>query len=155
MKNRLFLLILSVFALSVMAEKTPSVKILLEDGTSHFFLLEDNPKACFVGDTLVITSKNMEVCINLGNSEVVQVMYVNDYDDIHELKDGFQFVYRFTDYGLEANGLRPNTIVYVYDIKGVLIARTPVRQDGSLRVPLKDKGVFIIKTSVSSIIIKK
>ena len=154
MKKLLTLLILFVFAHTVMADNAPAIKILLEDGTSHFFLLEDNPTASFNGDVLVINSKKQEVSVSLDNGAFVQVIYVN-YDDIYEINDGQQSVYRITDKGLDAKGLKPNTIVYVYDIKGTVIAKSIVGQDGSLNVPLNGRGVFIVKTSISSIKIKK
>lgn len=154
MKKFFSLLILFVFALSVVAEDAPAIKILLGDGTSHIFLLEDNPTASFNGDVLVITSKKQEISVSLDNGAVLQVIYVN-YDGIQEAMNGHHPVFRITDYGLDAKGLKPNTIVYVYDLKGNVIAKSTVGQDGSLNVPLNGKGVFIVKTSISSIKIKK
>lgn len=154
MKKLLTFLFLFVFAHSVMADNGTAIKILLDDGTSHIFQLEDNPTASFNGDILVITCKKQEVSVNLDNGAVVQVMYVIN-DDINEVKNGHQSIYRITDYGLDANGLKPNTVVYVYDLNGAVIAEANVGQDGSLRIPLRGKGVFIVKTSISSIKIKK
>lgn len=154
MRKILSLFFLSVFALAVKADNAPAIKIVLENGTSHIFQLEDNPSAKFQGEVLVITSKKQEVSVDLGNDDVVQVLYVNG-DDIHEMKDGQTSVYRISDYGLDADGLRPNSIVYVYDLKGAVIAKATVGQDGSLKLPLNGKGVFIVKTSFSSIKIMK
>lgn len=154
MKKLLSLFIVIVFAHSVMADNAPAIKLLLEDGTSHIFLLEDNPKASFNGDVLVITSKKQEISVSLDNDNVIKIMYVN-FDDIHDGKDGHQFVYRITDNKLEAKGLRPNTVVYVYDLNGKVLVEAQVGKDGSLSVPLDGKGVFIVKTSISSIKIKK
>ncbi len=154
MKKLLSLLILFVFAHSVMADVSPAIKLLLEDGTSHIFLLEDNPTASFNGDVLVITSKKQEISVSLDNGTVLQVIYVN-YDGIQEAINGHNSVFRITDYGLDAKGLKPNTIVYVYDLEGKVIAKSIVGQDGSLNIPLNGKGVFIVKTSISSIKIIK
>ena len=154
MKRILSFSFLFVFALAVKADNASAIKIMLENGTSHIFQLEDNPSAKFQGEVLVITSKTQEVSVDLGNDAVVQVLYVNG-DDIHEIKDGQTSVFRISDYGLDANGLKPNTMVYVYDLKGAVIAKATVGQDGSLKLPLKGEGVFVVKTSVSSIKIKK
>ena len=155
MRKLLSLLILFVFALSAKADNAPGIKVLLEDGTSHLFLLEDNPVAKFKGGVLVITSKKQEISVNLDEGALVQVAYVNENDGIREMGDGQQFVYRITDYGMDANGLRPNTMVYVYDLTGAVVAKATVGQDGSMRVPLNGHGVFIVRTSSSSIKIKK
>ena len=154
MKKLLLFSFLFVFTLAVKADNASAIKIVLENGTSHIFQLEDNPSAKFQGEMLVITSKTQEVSVDLGNDAVVQVLYVNG-DDIHEIKDGQTSVFRISDYGLDANGLKPNTMVYVYDLKGAVIAKATVGKDGSLKLPLKGEGVFVVKTSVSSIKIKK
>ena len=155
MKKILLFFFLFVFALVVKADNASAIKIVLENGTSHIFQLEDNPSAKFQGEMLVITSKKQKVSVDLGKDAVVQVLYVNENDDIHEMKDGQTSVYRISDYGLDADGLRPNSIVYVYDLKGAVIAKAAVRQDGSVTIPLNGNGVFIVKTSVSSIKIMK
>ena len=157
MKKILSFFIFLVFTLSAKADNEPAIKVLMEDGASHIFLLEDNPSAKFKGEELVITSKKHEVSVELDNDAVVQVMYISysDNDGIQEMKNGQQPVYRISDNGLDAKGLKPNTIVYVYDLKGAVIAQAAVRQDGSVTIPLNGNGVFVVKTSASSIKIKK
>jgi hypothetical protein len=158
MKKLLSFFILLVFTLSAKADNEPAIKVLMEDGASHIFLLEDNPSAKFRGEELVITSKKHEVSVELDNDAVVQILYFiysDKEDGIQEMKNGQPSVYRISDNGLYANGLTPNSTVCVYDLKGAVIAQAAVRQDGSVTIPLNGNGVFVVKTSASSFKIKK
>ncbi len=155
MKKILSLLLLLVFAVSGKADNATAIKLLLEDGSSQVFQLDDNPKAFFQGEALVIASKKQEIRVSLDKGAVAQVMYVSASDGIREMSDGHQSVFRVSDDGLNASGLKPGSMVYVYDISGAVVAKAIAGKDGSLTVPLSGKGVFVVKTAVSSIKIKK
>lgn len=102
-----------------------------------------------------MTSQTMEVRVSLDNGATVKVVYVDAPDDIEEVKEELQPTFRIDSYGLEAMGLEPESLVYLYDLKGALITKTVVNKDGSIRMPINGNGIFVVKTSVSSFKIKK
>lgn len=155
MKLRLFFLFFLSIAMTAKADDINAIKVLMEDGTSQIFMLEDDPYAKFEGDMLVIASKKQELSVSMQTNDFVQVMYINNYDLIRDIGNGLQTFYRITDFGLEATGLKPGTEFYVYDINGTVSVKAVVGQDGTVKVALKGNGVYVVKTSISSLKIKK
>lgn len=132
-----------------------AIQVTLPNGTSQFFLLAEEPSAKYEGNTLVMASQTMEVRVNLDNGATVKVVYVDVPDDIEEVKEELQPTFQIDSYGLEAIGLEPESLVYLYDLKGTLITKAVVNKDGSVRMPINGNGFFVVKTSVSSFKIKK
>ena len=132
-----------------------AIQLMLSDGTSQFFLLGESPSAKYEGNTLVMTSLTLEVRINLDNEAIAKVIFLDVPDGIEEVKEEVQPTFRIDSYGFEAMGLEPETMVFLYDLKGALIAKAIVSNDGSVRMPINGKGIFVVKTSVSSFKIKK
>lgn len=132
-----------------------AIQVTLPDGTSLFFLLEEAPTAKYEGSTLVMTSQTMEVRVNLDNDARVKVVYVDVPDGIEEVPEALQPTFRIDSHGLEAMGLEPDSPVRLYDLQGVLVAKAVVGNDGSVWLPISGKGIFVVKTSVSSFKIKK
>lgn len=150
-------MLLAVFLschLSAMADSA-AIKLTLSNGTTQFFILSEVPSAKFEGKTLVIASQTQEIHVSLEDGMTVQVTYLDVPDRIEEVAEEHQPVFRVSGEGLETMGLEPNTVVFVYDLKGVLVAKSIVADDGSASLPISGKGVFVIKTSVSSFKIKK
>lgn len=141
------------YQLPVLADSA-AIKLTLSNGITQYFLLAENPYAKYEGNTLVIASQIQEVRINL-DKETVQVTYLDVPDKIEEVAKEHQPVFRISSEGLETMGLEPNSVVFVYDLSGVLITKAVVADDGSATLPISGKGVFVVKTSVSSFKIKK
>ena len=131
------------------------IKLQLSDGTTQFLLLEDEPSARFKGDTLVVTSKQQEVCVSLADGFIVGVTYVDEVTRIAEAEKKPHSVFRMSESGFEASGLTPKSYVYVYDLRGVVVGKSVVHDDGTISIPLASKGIYVVKTSVSSFKIKK
>lgn len=134
-----------------------AIEVQLADGTSQFILLNNDPCAKFDGDVLVVTSKTQEIRCNLATGSIVRVKYVavSVPTSIDEMKAEKRPIYRITDEGFEATGLPAKTPVSLYDLRGVLIAKTVTDGNGVVQMPVNGKGVFIVKTNVSSFKIKK
>jgi len=140
--------------LSALADSA-AIKLTLFDGTTQYFLLAERPSAKYEGNTLVIASQTQEVRVNLDDGMTVQVVYIDVPDCIEEITEKHQPVFRISSEGLETAGMEPNSVVFVYDLNGILIAKAVVADNGSATLPISGKGIFIVKTSVSSFKIKK
>lgn len=152
-KGILFVFLLSC-QLSALADNT-AIKLTLSNGTTQFFILSEVPSAKYEGNTLIVSSLTQEVRVSLEDGITVKVTYLDVPDHIEEVAEEHQPVFRISDEGLKTIGLEPNTVVFAYDLKGVLVAKAIVAEDGSASLPISSKGVFVIKTSVSSFKIKK
>ena len=150
------LLLVSVLICQIHAmADSQAIQVVLANGTSEFFFLQDEPSAKFDGKMLVLKSQRIEMHVNFDGDDVVKVIYVDAPDGIKEMKEHNQLAYRIDDYGIEAAGLEPGSTIYLYDMKGALVAKTTVSSDGNVRMPISGKGVYIVKTSVSSFKIRK
>lgn len=132
----------------------PAIKLQMSNGTSQLFLLKDNPVAKFEGNTLIISSNTTDMSVLLDGNTIVEVIYV-DGVPTHIEKTEYHQVFRINDTYLEARGLEPKTTVILYDLKGVLLARAKVNSDGCAKIPINGKGIYVVKTSISSFKIKK
>ena len=152
----LLMALLFPLSLHAMADKE-AIEVLLSDGTSQFILLNSNPCAKFEDDVLVISSKTQEIRYSIANGSIVRVKYVTISvpTGIDEMKAEKRPIYRITDDGFEATGLPAKSPVSLYDLSGVLIAKTVTDSNGVVQLPVNGKGVFIVKTNVSSFKIKK
>ena len=146
----------------VMSSHIPSfadgtaIKLMLSDGNSHLFLLEDEPYARFIGDTLVISSKKNEINIILDSGNIVKVVYIDDVpSSVDELKEMNLPSFLINEFGITVMGLEPKTNVFIYDLKGVLVSKAVVERDGSIQIPINGTGIYVVKTEVSSFKIMK
>lgn len=140
--------------LSAIADNT-AIKLTLSNGTTQFFILSEVPSAKYEGNTLIFSSQTQEVRVSLEDGITVKVTYLDVPDHIEEVAEKYHPVFEIGGECINMKGLEPNTVVFIYDLKGVLIAKDIVTKDGSASLPINGKGIFVIKTSVSSFKIKK
>lgn len=67
--KKLFLLLTVLLAATVAKADDTAIKCLLPNGSTHYFLMEDDVLVKFVDETLVITSKNQNISVNLSEGE--------------------------------------------------------------------------------------
>ena len=153
--KKLFLLLTVLLAATVAKADDAAIKCLLPNGSTHYFMMEDDLLVKFVDESLVITSKTQNISVNLTEGGAVQFAYIIGSTGIREMKDSHHPIYRITDDFLEASYLDACSNVYLYDTKGVAITTAKVSSDGTIKLPIRNMGVYIVKTSVSTFKIKK
>lgn len=153
--KKLFLLLIVLFTAAMAKADDAAIKCLLPDGTTHYFMMEDDLLVKFVDESLVITSKTQNISVNLTEGGAVQFAYIIGSTGIREMKDSHHPIYRITDDYIEASNLNAGSTVYLYDTRGIALTTAKVNSDGTVRIPISNKGVYIVKTSVSTFKIKK
>ena len=152
---RLKLLLTLLFVTFVAKANDIGIKVILSDGSSMVFLIDEDPVAKFIDDALVIKSKEKEMTVNLNDGSFVQVLFIGNETAISEVRNGVAPIFHITDEGLEESHLMANSDIYLYDVRGILIAKAVADQEGRVKIPLNDDGVYIVKTSVTTIKIRK
>lgn len=132
-----------------------AVKLILADGTAQYFLMDEEPSVRFADNVVIISSKTKEVSVSLENGAIAQIVFADAPTRIEETRATETPVFRLNGDGLEASGLKPGSNLCLYNLQGMLLARTTVGAEGTAHVSVSGKGVFIVKTSVSSFKIKK
>lgn len=142
-----------VISISVNAEDNV-LKILKPDGQQVSIRLDEKPSAKFVGETLVITSMSQELTINLDDGSIVQAKFINGLTGVDKV-DTANPVLNITSYGIEGSGWKPRSTFYLYSLSGELLSTSVVNEDGTVRMPIGKKGIYLVKTSFSSFKIRK
>lgn len=144
-----------LFAATSVKADDAAIKCVLPDGSMQYFLIGEDVLVKFVDETLVITCNNQDISVDLAEGGSVQFVYINGSTGIREMKESVHPIFRVTDDNFEASHLDAGSVVYLYDTKGVAIATAKVGSDGSVIFPIRNKGIYIVKTSVSTFKIRK
>ena len=154
MKSKIFralllLLPITYSALSLANDRV--LQICQADGQVITIKLEEEPFAVFKGDTLLIKSKSQELMFNLEGGASIQALYiVSEETSINTFNDSKPFLNVKGDY-IEGSGWQANSTFILYDINGKKIREATVNKNGNIKLPLKKKGIFLLKTSFSTI----
>lgn len=158
MKNSLrgvFLFLTALIVSIRMNAQDNILKILRPDGQQVSIKLDDKPSAKFVGDTLVITTQSQELTFNLDDGSIVQATFINGAETAVEKNDSALPVLNISSYGIEGSGWKARSIFYLYNLSGELLSTSMVNDDGTIKMPISNKGIYLIKTSFSTFKIKK
>lgn len=153
MKNYLrgVFLLLAALVISIgMNAEDNVLKILRPDGQLVSISLDEKPSAKFVGETLVITSKSQELTFNLDDGSIVQAKFINGGETAIEKVDTAHPVLNITSYGIEGSGWKARSTFYLYSLNGELLSTSVVNEDGTVRMSIGKKGIYLIKTSFST-----
>lgn len=148
-----FLLTALVISISVNAEDNV-LNILKPDGQQVSIRLDEKPSAKFVGETLVITSMSQELTINLDDGSIVQAKFINGLTGVDKV-DAANPVLNITSYGIEGSGWKAKSTFYLYSLSGELLSTSVVNEEGTVRMPIGKKGIYLVKTSFSTFKIRK
>ena len=131
-----------------MAEESKTLLVVrAKDGTQVAYALADKPKVTFTLSDLVITTKGVEVNYSLDNMvsftyEANETSYITNLqtDDTLFKLDGEYLLFP---------ALKSNSTVSVFSIKGTIVFKRTLRENGEYAFPLSDlnAGVYIINVN--------
>lgn len=154
MKKLLFLMIVLFVSIITKADDAV-IRCSLPDGTMLYFVMGDKPTVKFEGEALIITSKDQNVSVDLSEGAAVTFSFIDGSTSILDSKRSLQPTFHVTEESIEATNLVPLSPIYIYDVKGNLLLKETVQSNGTIIIPLNGKGIFVVKTSVSSFKIRK
>ena len=131
-----------------------AIQLIMPDGTTKTFLLKDKPSATFADNSLVITAGKQQASILLTGDEKVEVRFVDSSTAIKNVEKG-NFVFRIDADGLTVFGLVPGTSVFVYDANGTILSNSVVSDDGYVSIHIEQSGIYIVKTTSTTLKITK
>ena len=160
MKYRLFAVFLLLTAGMVQAhvqEKVPGIIVELSNGEKLDYVLTDNPKFMYDGQTITLTAEGVH--IEYLPSDLVKVTtgeVTSNSSDIIALppqQGDIKIVAGF----IRLRGFTHGEAVHIYSVSGSLIATFYIQLDGMLVIPLSSlpSDMSIIKTNQQSIKITK
>ena len=153
--KRLLLVLFINFVLSyTLIHAHNAVKIIESDGNETIFILEKDPnyysmEVFMIGSELEIYTQNTQV--NYEIDQGVRFEFL-DYDarvDPLEVSDP---IFNISRKSIEGKNLPVNSLVYLYDLTGILLKKAKVDSTGSLKIDISEipEGNFIIKSNSKS-----
>jgi hypothetical protein len=131
------------------------IRLLLSDGTSHYFLLEDEPKIEFSDDVLIFTTNKTDtVHVDLSESQA-KFFFVNFNAEARKILENRPPLFLLSGTTLEAIGLEPNTPLSIYGEENEVVAEAQVGSNGYAKLPVAKSGSYTVKTSGSTFTIKR
>lgn len=151
-----FLLILFInFALSISTLYAHNaVKVIESNGNETIFLLEKDPY--YYSMDVYMTSSGLEIYttktqVNYEIDESVRFEFL-DLDSGIETLEISDPIFNISHKFIECKNLKGNSLVYIYDLNGILIKNAKVDDTGSLKIDISEipEGIFIIKSNNKS-----
>ncbi|MDE5568593.1 MAG: hypothetical protein K2J12_09140 [Muribaculaceae bacterium] len=144
----LILIHLNIVALDSYAQlATKGLLVELKDGTKQTFLFSSLPKVTFSHDVCFITASNLTTEYEMDNVQRISIMG----KDITDVEDSIEHInIDLSNHNtVIINGLTPDTVVKIYDIKGFQLVSTKVDSFGTVvisLVNLQNNTVYIINS---------
>lgn len=150
MKKNVFLqLVFSLISIGIYADEVTTLKVLQNNGNETLFILHERPEAVFKDDSLHITS--MVISASFLLKDINECYFVkNDTTQVEtSLNKVNSYQCQFIDNNkIVIKGINVNTIVRLYDIKGVCLISMK-SQENRIVIDLKQyvAGTYILSIS--------
>lgn len=153
MKAKMFLMMLSFFCLSTMADE-PKTHLIVwaKDGTLVEYALAEKPKVTFTETDLVIIANGLEVNYPLKNMECFTYESYTS-TDITDLQTD-ESLFKLNDEMLLFPNLKANSTVSVYSLNGTLVFKKTVQKSGEYAFPLSNLNVGVYMVNVNGLTYK-
>ena len=150
-RNILLLLLLHVaFLANLKAQKNePCVVVEQTDGTNAEYSLSTQPVIKCIGTTLVLSTTKLRIEMLVTN--VAKVYLDSGSSGVESIQEQ-PVSYHIAGNALYVQGIAPNSIVSLYDIDGLMLARQEADENGVLSLLLGQhpSGVIIVKANNQS-----
>lgn len=148
MNKQFFAIVSAMFLMgqSAVAEERNALIIWAKDGTQVAYALNEEPKVTFTENSMVISSKGIEVDYPL--QDMARFTYGNEVNAVIDLKTD-KSPFKLDGESLLFLALRPNSTVSVYSQNGTLVSQKTVRQGGEYVFPIGNlaNGVYVVKVN--------
>lgn len=150
MEIKLRLLLSLMFCICIVAKAENNLTHLVvwaKDGTKKAYALAEKPKVTFTETELVITTKGVEVDYPLEN--MARFTYEDDSPDAITNLQTDELSFKLDGESLLFPALKANSTVSVYTLKGTLVFKKTVCQNGEYAFPLSNlnAGVYMVNVN--------
>lgn len=154
MQKKLFLSLLLLIGSMASVSAQTALVVMQKSGGSMYYSFDDNPKAMFSGENLIIsTSKNV---VEYPIANLFSFSFDDMANGVLDIKSDGASV-KLTDNMIVVTGLAKNEMVSVVDTKGVKVAFAKA-ENGAANISLGNlpNGVYMVKSKkVSYKIVRK
>ena len=156
MKKLIFAFLLFCFSASLFAQKGKTLSVIMNDGTSVYFLLAEQPYVTFVDDAVRIVSSTNEATIE--RALVNKFEFVDEIptgiDDVEEVEDKVAADrFELSDNAIRFEGLAPGCAIRLYSVKGEMLMSDIADNNGALTLSLEalPSGVYLVNYNETTI----
>ena len=146
MKNLFFTFLLFCFPMLMFAQKETVLNVLMKDGTSVFFFLNERPVVTFADDVVKIVSSANEATVKrtLVDKFEFQEKAQTGIEDVEEVVSRDRF--EITDNAIRIEGMEPGCVVRLYSISGQAIMSAVADESGCVILPLDAlaSGIYLV-----------
>lgn len=154
MKKLLLSLLLFAFSALTFAQKKDVLSILMKDGTSVYFLLEEKPLITFENSDVKVVSSTDEAV--LERAQVDRFEFVDEVPTaIEELEEEIaREKFEMTRNAIHLSGLAPGCKVQLFSISGQSILATAANENGAVTISIDSLPAGIYLVNYNEITIK-
>ncbi len=149
MKKILLVFMLFSFSISAFGQAKDVLSILMKDGTSVYFLLQEKPCITFVGDDVKVVSDTDEA--------VMKRSLVDHFEFVAEIPSGIEEIeevdektardsFELTGNAVHVSGLNPGCKVQLYSINGQAVLSAVANEAGSatIHIGALSPGIYLV-----------
>ena len=154
MKKLLLSLLLFAFSALTFAQKKDVLSILMKDGTSVYFLLEEKPLITFENSDVKVVSSTDEAV--LERAQVDRFEFVDEVPTaIEELEEEIaREKFEMTRHAILLSALAPGCKVQLFSISGQSILATAANENGAVTISIDSLPAGIYLVNYNEITIK-
>ena len=153
MKKLLFAFLLFCLPALMSAQKGKTLSVIMNDGTSVYFLLDEQPRVTFVDDAVKIVSTTNETTIK--RSLVKKFEFVDEIPtSVNEVEEEVAADrFELTGNSICIEGLAPGCAVRLYSIRGEMLVSAVADDNGSLTLSFESlpSGVYVVNYNETTI----
>lgn len=146
MKKLFFTFLLFCFPMLMFAQKETVLNVLMKDGTSVFFFLNERPVVTFADDVVKIVSSANEATVKrtLVDKFEFQEKVQTGIEDVEEVVSRDRF--EITDNAIRVEGLNPGCVVQLYSVNGLSIMSAVADESGCVTLSLDAlaSGIYLV-----------
>lgn len=138
-------------------EKVPGIIVELSNGEKLEYVLTDNPKFVYDGQTITLTAEGVHIeYLPSDLAKITTGEVASNSSDIQALPTQQGDIKVYAGF-VRLSGFAAGEAVHIYSVSGSLLATLYIQPDGSLVIPVSTlpPGISIIKTNQQSIKITK
>lgn len=157
MKLKRPLLTLLSIVMSTMTYGQNAIAIYQHDGKVTTFAFSEKPVVTYAGNDLVLTTTNTTVQYPVHMLKKLVFDVAMDPTNIEEMEVKTETLFNFHGETITISGGEPGSIVYIYDLKGMVVGQYRLDTEGYATISVQNlgKSLYIVKTDHFSFKFKK
>lgn len=147
-RHRLMMTLLLMYVISITTLAQNAVTIYQKDGQMATFAFSEKPMVTYSGNDLVLTTNSTTVMYSIYMLKKISFdVEWPSPTGIEEVEVKAKAQFSFQGGTLYISGGMPGSLVYIYNIKGLLMGQYKIDDSGFASIPLHQlrRDVFIVK----------